>query len=122
MSDKYMDSMEKDLTLIELIGRNITKYREERNLSRRQLAMRVLIEEAALGFYERGQREAGMFIYLSICDELHITLMQLVGRDVSDATVITDPVEKRIVKYSLDLFWEYQQEAQSLMDLLRQER
>lgn len=92
----------RDLTLIEIIGRNITKYRKARKMTRRQLAMKVLIEEAALGFYERGQREAGMLVYLRICDALNITLLDLIGIDVGEAMIITDPLEIKIASFALE--------------------
>lgn len=63
------------------IGRNIKRFREERNLSQTQLAEKLWIHRTSLAGYEIGKRIPDIFMLCRIADIFDVSLDALAGRD-----------------------------------------
>lgn len=66
-----------------IIGRNIKRFREERNLSQTQLAGKLWIHRTSLAGYEIGKRLPDIFMLWKMADIFEISLDMLIGRDQS---------------------------------------
>ena len=65
------------------IGKNITRLREQRGLSIRDLAFKTNIAENSLSAIEHGKKGVGLSTLLKLADALNCSLDYLVGRDGS---------------------------------------
>lgn len=64
-----------------IIGRNIKRFREERNLSQTQLAKKLWIHRTSLAGYEIGKRLPDIFMLCRMADIFDVSLDVLVGRE-----------------------------------------
>jgi len=67
--------------LAPVIGSNIQKAREARNISRTEFAQCVEISEDELSSYERGEVLVPLYELIQIAKQFYVTLDWLVGRD-----------------------------------------
>lgn len=63
------------------IGRNIKRFREERNLSQTQLAEKLWIHRTSLAGYEIGKRLPDIFMLCKMADIFDVSLDALAGRE-----------------------------------------
>lgn len=63
------------------IGRNIKRFREERNLSQTQLAKKLWIHRTSLAGYEVGKRLPDIFMLCRMADIFDVSLDVLIGRE-----------------------------------------
>jgi putative transcriptional regulator len=65
------------------IGERITHYRNERGLSRSQLASEVRVTEAAVGHMENNQRKPSLKTAVRLANFFGVSLDELIGTDES---------------------------------------
>ena len=62
----------------------LQELREDRGISRKDLAANLNITVSALGMYEQGRREPNMEMLIRLADYFNVTLDFLVGRSFHD--------------------------------------
>lgn len=62
----------------------LQELREDRGISRKELAANLNITVSALGMYEQGRREPNMEMLIRLADYFDVTLDFLVGRSFND--------------------------------------
>ncbi len=65
------------------IGKNITRLREQRGLTIRDLSLKSDIAENSLSAIEHGKKGVGLLTLIKLADALNCSLDYLVGRDGS---------------------------------------
>lgn len=65
----------------EAVGRNIRRFREEKNLSQTQLAKKLWIHRTSLAGYEIGKRLPDIFMLWKMADIFEVSLDVLIGRE-----------------------------------------
>ena len=64
-----------------VVGRNIKRFREEKNLSQTQLAKKLWIHRTSLAGYEIGKRLPDIFMLWKMADIFEVSMDVLIGRD-----------------------------------------
>lgn len=64
---------------------NLTKYRKQANISRKELASILGVSIASVGFYETGRNEPDLQKLAIIANTLHVSIDDLLGYDASEA-------------------------------------
>ena len=64
---------------LELLGKQIRKFREGQNVSQNQLAYEAEIALRQLGRIERGEINTSFYVLYKICKALNISLPQLLS-------------------------------------------
>lgn len=64
-----------------VIGQNIKRFREGRNLSQTQLARMLWIDRTSLSGYEIGKRTPDIFMLCKMADVFDVSLDELAGRE-----------------------------------------
>lgn len=59
------------------LGQRIKQLRAERNLTQEDLAFEAGVDRSYMGFIERGEKNATLSRFISICGKLKITLSEL---------------------------------------------
>lgn len=63
---------------------NLTRYREQANMSRKELAAILGVSVASIGFYETGRNEPDLQKLVTIAAALHVSVDDLLGYHVDD--------------------------------------
>ena len=61
------------------LGKNISRYRKNMNMSQKVLAKKLGLERSAISQYERNMRQPSCEVLISISDILGITVDELLG-------------------------------------------
>lgn len=61
------------------LGQRIKQLRKERSLTQEDLAFEAGVDRSYMGFIERGEKNATLSRFISICRKLKITLAELFG-------------------------------------------
>ncbi len=69
--------MRKNARLPKQLGKRIQKIRKEAGLTQEQLAEKVNISRAYIGYIEQGRNEASLTVLEKIAKQLHISLSEL---------------------------------------------
>lgn len=80
------------------IGKNIKKYRIQKNFSREELAENLGISIHTLAKYEQGQRTPNIDTLKKIADALDIAMVEFIGMKKAIGTESTTKEEKEILK------------------------
>ncbi len=59
------------------LGQRIKQLRKERNLTQEDLAFEAGVDRSYMGFIERGEKNATLSRFMSICKKLNLTLSEL---------------------------------------------
>ena len=66
-----------DSEILKTLGQRLKYFREQRNLSRAQVAERIGVTSRTLASYERGEREASGELIIKIADLYGVTFAKL---------------------------------------------
>lgn len=84
------------------IGENIRMYREQRNMSQQELAMKVRVGVATIQKYESGEQVPDTPTILKLCTALDVPASELLERaDVSNSSSLDTEIEYLIKEIGL---------------------
>lgn len=66
-----------DCGILKILGNRLKYFREQSNLSRKQVAERIGVTARTLASYERGEREASAELIIKIADVYGVTFAKL---------------------------------------------
>ena len=89
------------------IGKNITRLREQRSLTIRDLAIKSDIAENSLSAIEHGKKGVGLLTLIKLADALNVSLDYLVGRDGSQLRSAVDEDKAQFMAIMSDLYDKY---------------
>ena len=85
---------------------NIKIIREQRNMTRQDLAKFLNLDVSTIGYYERGDSEPSVDMLIRISEVFHVTVDELVGKE-ADLPVELDIVGQAFIRKVSQIYKEY---------------
>ena len=85
------------------IGNYISKKRKEKNLTQEQLAEKLGVTDRAISNWENGKNMPDLSLFKPLCDELGISINELMSGDEIDENHYVNTLEENIVNMVSDL-------------------
>lgn len=98
MNRKIVGGSMTQKTIAQELGENIKRIRQEKNISRKNLADKVGVTEISFGKYERGESSPSLDKILEMAKFLDVSISDLVGdnRDAKDRKIFEYRLQKAI--------------------------
>lgn len=81
----------------EKIGKFISEIRKERKLTQQELAEKLGVSDRTIGNWENGRNMPDLSLFKSICDELHISINELLSGERLNKEEYQEKFEENIV-------------------------